>query len=233
EASASWPPCIRVMVNQSECLDIGDLFIVTCTGGTIGREKGKNHVIEINNINISRVSKPRIFEMILVLRHPRHSNHCSLRFDYTNNQYVVKDDGSQHGTFINNIRLSQAHEESTERGITHGDVLKLGTTELLLHIHPGTDTCTDCEPGEVKARVKLEQARKYIISVLMTAKEKKKQQKLELKSIKKRYGLKNMNFEDNEAISNPAYEDKAATRRKQVGSDGPGHKSEAPASVHK
>ena len=36
--------------------------------------------------------------------------------------------------------------------VTHGDSLMVGETELRLHIHPGTDTCNDCEPGQVQAQ---------------------------------------------------------------------------------
>ncbi|XP_050401397.2 angiogenic factor with G patch and FHA domains 1 isoform X2 [Patella vulgata] len=212
EASASWPPCIRAIVQVSDCFDVGDLSIITCTGGIVGREKGKNHVIMINDLNISR-------------------NHCSIWFDYDNNNYMVKDEGSQHGTYINTTRLSQPNKVSHEAAVNHGDIMKVGSTEFLLHIHPGNDTCLDCEPGEVKARVKKDEPNNIVI---LSAAEKKKQKKAELNTIKKRYGLKNMAYEDNnQAINNPAYEDKAAVRRKKVGSDGPGHKAEAPASVHK
>lgn len=36
--------------------------------------------------------------------------------------------------------------------LTHGDRLTVGGTTLLLHIHPGNDTCYDCEPGLVQAQ---------------------------------------------------------------------------------
>ena len=35
--------------------------------------------------------------------------------------------------------------------ITHGDELTLGSTTLHLHIHPGSQTCDSCEPGQVQA----------------------------------------------------------------------------------
>ena len=35
--------------------------------------------------------------------------------------------------------------------IKHGDVLQLGDTKLLCHVHSGTDTCNWCEPGIVIA----------------------------------------------------------------------------------
>ena len=56
ELAGGWPPCIRVMVTESNCLSVGTLFIVTCTGATIGREKDMNHAIRIPDINVSKVS---------------------------------------------------------------------------------------------------------------------------------------------------------------------------------
>ena len=37
--------------------------------------------------------------------------------------------------------------------VRHLDRLRLGETTLELHIHSGTDTCNDCEPGLVKAKL--------------------------------------------------------------------------------
>ena len=36
--------------------------------------------------------------------------------------------------------------------LSHGDEVLLGATTLLFHIHPGTETCDDCEPGQVRAQ---------------------------------------------------------------------------------
>lgn len=35
----------------------------------------------------------------------------------------------------------------------HGDEVKMGETVLSFHIHPGTDTCDGCEPGQVMAHI--------------------------------------------------------------------------------
>lgn len=41
--------------------------------------------------------------------------------------------------------------------IKHGDRLDLGTSvTLLLHIHNGSNTCVQCEPGEMMQKFKLE-----------------------------------------------------------------------------
>jgi hypothetical protein len=39
------------------------------------------------------------------------------------------------------------------RTLFHRDELRLGGTTFELHIHPGSDTCEGCEPGQVQARI--------------------------------------------------------------------------------
>jgi hypothetical protein len=36
----------------------------------------------------------------------------------------------------------------------HNDNLQIGATKLALHIHPGTETCDQCEPGQVLSAAK-------------------------------------------------------------------------------
>ncbi len=55
ESVLNWPPCIRVMVTESDLLDVGTLFIVTVSGATIGREKSLGHAIHIPDQQISKV----------------------------------------------------------------------------------------------------------------------------------------------------------------------------------
>lgn len=61
EVSKGWPPCIRIIVKETnlEQLKVGTLFIVTCTGGTMGREG--DHAVSVPDINISKVSKLLLF----------------------------------------------------------------------------------------------------------------------------------------------------------------------------
>ena len=42
---------------------------------------------------------------------------------------------------------------SEPKPLFHGDELRIGGTTLELHIHPGTDTCEGCEPGQVLAQI--------------------------------------------------------------------------------
>lgn len=45
----------------------------------------------------------------------------------------------------------QPKQQSEAVAITHGDLVKFGETSFLCHIHPGSDTCDECEPGIVMA----------------------------------------------------------------------------------
>lgn len=44
-------------------------------------------------------------------------------------------------------------EKGKRRSIVHNDKLRVGQNCLLLHIHAGTTTCVNCEPGEVMAKL--------------------------------------------------------------------------------
>ncbi len=41
--------------------------------------------------------------------------------------------------------------------VSNLDTLKVGGTSLQLHIHPGTETCDQCEPGQVLAKIQQQQ----------------------------------------------------------------------------
>ena len=42
-------------MTESNSLDCGTLFIITCTGATIGREKDLGHLIQIPDTDVSKV----------------------------------------------------------------------------------------------------------------------------------------------------------------------------------
>ena len=69
ELSVSYPPCVRIVVQASDVVDVGTFFLVPCTGGTIGRDKDPRHVIQIQDINMSKVCCP-VLIVIDYLWHP-------------------------------------------------------------------------------------------------------------------------------------------------------------------
>ncbi|CAL1533800.1 unnamed protein product [Lymnaea stagnalis] len=213
EIAENHPPCIRVIVQESEHLSLGALYLITCAGGSIGREKNMGHAIEIHDSNISKL-------------------HAELIYDYENSCYTITDKGSQNGTILNGNRMSQSKSPSLNHKLSHGDILELGTTKLLLHIHKGHDTCEDCEPGQVQAKLKAMNPIKNDY-VVLSKEERNKQRRKELKTIKKKYGLQNSSYENTGAVlSNADYCDKAHLRRKFIGSEANIHREdERPASV--
>ncbi|XP_011504275.1 PREDICTED: angiogenic factor with G patch and FHA domains 1-like [Ceratosolen solmsi marchali] len=126
--SKVYPPCMRIIVKETNLsnLKVGSLFIVTCTGGTLGREG--DHSVLISDINISKY-------------------HAKVQYNTKKKVYEIIDLGSRNGTFLNGKRLSAAKQESNETEIVHGSILQVGCTKLLCHIHTGHKTCGHCEPG--------------------------------------------------------------------------------------
>ena len=76
-------------------------------------------------------------------------HHGKIEFDRKTSKYYLTDIGSQNGTFIDGKRLSTAKNQSDPNEIGHGSLIKIGSTELICHVHPGIETCLKCEPGVV------------------------------------------------------------------------------------
>ncbi|KAK6617187.1 hypothetical protein RUM44_005518 [Polyplax serrata] len=124
-------PCMRIMVEETnvEKLKVGSLFVITCKGGTLGREG--DHAVLIPDISVSK-------------------HHAKFVFNTETSFYYMTDLGSRNGTWLDGERLSAALQESEMFKINHGAVIQIGTTRLLCHIHMGRDTCSSCEPGLYK-----------------------------------------------------------------------------------
>ncbi|KAJ8928677.1 hypothetical protein NQ314_018730 [Rhamnusium bicolor] len=131
DISKQWPPCMRIIVESSDVpkVKIGSLHIITCDGGSVGREGG--HSILIPDINTSK-------------------HHLKFTFDKESSHYLVTDLGSRNGTLLNGRRLSPSKQESEPMKITHGSKIQIGSTTLLCHIHEGNQTCGHCEPGLIQ-----------------------------------------------------------------------------------
>ncbi|KAK2176118.1 hypothetical protein NP493_682g01017 [Ridgeia piscesae] len=215
EISSGWPPCVRVMVKSSPHLQVGSLYIVTCSGATIGREKELGHTILLPDTQVSKM-------------------HCAIQYDADLQKYVVQDHASQNGTLLNGHRISEPKKLSASLPVSHLDVLRVGDTELELHIHPGTETCDSCEPGQVMAQQQqqLQQQQATESSPVQTKADKERLRRQQLKMIKKKFGLADCAYVDNTpTVKNLGYEDKASIRRQTVGSDHPYQKDDLPASV--
>nr|CAG4644172.1 EOG090X0AIB [Lepidurus arcticus] len=195
------PPCMRLIVlsSGSSQVKLGSLFIVPFTGGFIGREK--NVAVQLPDINISKL-------------------HACLEFDALISAYTVQDLGSRNGTFLTGERLSESFLTSEPVVVEHGRELKIASTVLRCHVHIGTDTCDDCEPGLIQH---LETA--VVSKAAVSVENKEISRRKELKALKKKFGL---NAEDPEKdhTNNGEYKDRANSRRKEKGLDVPNGKVE-------
>lgn len=83
--------------------------------------------------------------------------------------------------------MSNAKQESDGLELVHGAILQIGQTKLLCHIHDGHTTCGQCEPGLLQCdnKASLPSTSDATASALKVT----EAHKLQLKNLKKRYGL--------------------------------------------
>ncbi|XP_075694693.1 angiogenic factor with G patch and FHA domains 1 [Rhinoderma darwinii] len=209
-----WPPCIRVIVVRSPVLQKGSLFIITAEkSATIGREKNLGHDIRVAEVGVSKF-------------------HAEVYFDHNLQSYVLVDQGSQNGTIINGNQILQPKIICEPVVIHHGDEVKFGETVLSFHVHPGSETCDGCEPGQVRAHLRLNQKEEFTAVPVISKEEKEKLRRKGLKQIREKYGLQGVDYENNKVLKNSKYKDRADRRRKVVGSESTFQRDDAPASVH-
>uniref|UniRef100_A0A8C5KGF4 Angiogenic factor with G patch and FHA domains 1 n=1 Tax=Jaculus jaculus TaxID=51337 RepID=A0A8C5KGF4_JACJA len=209
-----WPPCIRVIVIRSPVLQTGSLFIITAVNpATIGREKDMEHTLRIPEVGVSKF-------------------HAEIYFDHDLQSYVLVDQGSQNGTIVNGKQILKPKTKCDPYVLEHGDEVKIGETVLSFHIHPGSETCDGCEPGQVRAHLRLDKKDESFVGPALSKEEKELERRKELKKIRIKYGLQNTDYEDEKALKNPKYKDRAGKRREQIGSEGTFQRDDAPASVH-
>ncbi|KAF1428420.1 Angiogenic factor with G patch and FHA domains 1, partial [Spheniscus magellanicus] len=209
-----WPPCIRVIVIRSPVLQTGSLHIITAVKpATIGREKDAGHTLQIPEVGVSKF-------------------HAEVYFDHNLQNYVLVDQGSQNGTVVNGNQILQPKTKCDPYILEHGDEVKIGETVLSFHIHPGSDTCDGCEPGQVRAHLRLDRKKETSVCPALSKEERELVRRKALKQIRVKYGLQNAEYEDNKAVKNPKYKDRAGKRRETTGSEGTFQRDDTPASVY-
>ena len=144
-------------------------------------------------------------------------HHGKIEFERKTSKYYLIDIGSQNGTFIDGKRLSTAKNQSDPNEIGHGSLIKIGSTELICHVHPGIETCLECEPGVVIQSQEPKRSKKRL----------ERKRKSEMKQLRKKYGINNPGETKSVDISKAAgYTDRADDRRRLVGSDNPFEKTQ-------
>lgn len=154
EADAvTYPPCVRIMVFRSSVLIPGNLYIATCDRPfTIGRDTKRDMILEEDAVS---------------------KYHLVIAYDPELKEYKIQDYGSQNGTLLNGIRLSESKEVSEKRKLEHLDVVVIGSTVLVMHIHENAETCDNCEPGIMRTALQNQNSVQGIINNVtdMTLKE--------------------------------------------------------------
>ncbi|XP_052895326.1 angiogenic factor with G patch and FHA domains 1-like isoform X1 [Anopheles moucheti] len=196
DVAKRYPPSLRMIVQETNLKDlkIGSLFIVTCKGGTLGREG--NHDVIIPDINVSK-------------------KHLQFTYNARKAMYQFVDLGSRNGTLYNGVRvkLNEHQSQSDAQNLAHGSVLQLNQTKLLCHVHEGNSTCGKCEPGL------LVNAEPVVVPEIVSKITKPVSHKEGLKLLQKRFGLENEKYiGSGEGGNNAEYKDRAAVRRKVKGS---------------
>ena len=166
--------------------------------------------------------------------------HATLSF--RNGKYFLKDLGSSNGTLVNEARVAQDDElevghgtvvqvENTNKittAVKFGKQYQVGQTRLSCHLHPGTETCLQCEPGVVgqpsAQEVEQEEERKRREMEEVLGKQKSRRAKM--RSLKRKYGLERAGAGVSEGEILGSYEDRAADRRRVKGSSHPGEKTQ-------
>ncbi len=98
-----------------------------------------------------------------------------------------------------------------------------------MHIHNGKDvTCDECEPGLVIANLKANQQSNYVPN---EHNDREKERKQNLKLLKKKYGLKDIDFCEVKVMTPSNYKDRSTQRRQEKGSDNPYEKTAAGTSI--
>ncbi|CAL4070685.1 unnamed protein product, partial [Meganyctiphanes norvegica] len=105
----------------------------------------------------------------------------------------------------------------------HGWLLRLGQVTLKCHIHPGSLTCNECEPGLVAQG----SSNKKEGSGYKSVKSREKARKKEMKALRKKYAL---SWAGEPPPLSAEYNDRAGNRRLVVGSDNPYEKTEVASS---
>ncbi len=201
------PPCIRLVVTASESDpdSVGSLHLVTPSGGTVGR-CGDQHAVLLSG-------EPGCSKF-----------HARFDFDKKKGSYSLTDLGSRNGTFLGPgmRRLSPALAESDAVDVGHGTSIQIGTTALLCHVHPGRETCLECEPGLTRREKK-----KTNDTEVVSAAEKERRRKAESAAIRSKYGIGGSAINLSTTVKEGRYSDRAYKRRREKGSDNPYEKTEA------
>lgn len=120
---------IRFVIQSSPHFQSGQVILVDEKGISIGRDRSWD-------------SRLRLPEMIVS------KYHAMVFLDKKEKAFYIIDNGSQHGTFVNEKRLSEPKQSSLPYELRHLDIIRIGSTSLQVHQHDMGWPCQSCLASE-------------------------------------------------------------------------------------
>eukprot|EP00099_Drosophila_melanogaster_P019688 NP_611023.1 uncharacterized protein Dmel_CG8079, isoform A [Drosophila melanogaster] len=196
DIAKKYPPSLRIIVQETNVESLKVGSLHLITYKGGSLGREGAHDVIIPDVNVSK---------------------CHLKFKYENKLgiYQCLDLGSRNGTILNGSPMS-----SDAMDLVHGSVITLGQTRLLCHVHEGNSTCGLCEPGL------LIENSPPVVAAVASSTASVLSHKEQLKKLQRKYGLENEKFVDTSGNGQSNYNDRAATRRVQVGSSTDKEKTE-------
>ncbi|CDS42429.1 g patch domain containing protein 1 [Echinococcus multilocularis] len=207
-----YPPSVRLMVLASNAigLAVGSVGVITSKEassgwGCLGRNWHYCPVFDLTqDTDLDEI-------------------HCEITFNKSDESYSVRDRKTSNGTYVNGSKL----EKNEKKQLNHGDVLRIGANRFLVHIHPGRETCGQCEAVEIKAAIESvanaaassDAQNNNEQSSVGTPMPKETVRRTNADAVKIKYGLKKKGRKSGQnqraavTTEQPHYEDRAAKRR--------------------
>lgn len=120
---------IRFVVESSPFFTTGQVALVDESGMTIGRDRSWDARLRLPEMMVSKY-------------------HAMVFLDKQEKLFYMIDNGSQHGTFVNEKRLSEPKQASLPYELRHNDTVKIGSTILKVHLHDMGWPCQACLANE-------------------------------------------------------------------------------------
>ncbi|CAO3629993.1 unnamed protein product [Mucor fragilis] len=120
---------IRFVIQSSPHFQSGQVILVDENGISIGRDRSWD-------------SRLRLPEMIVS------KYHAMVFLDKKEKAFYLIDNGSQHGTYVNEKRLSEPKQSSLPYELRHSDIIRIGSTSLQVHQHNMGWPCQSCLASE-------------------------------------------------------------------------------------
>ncbi|KAL0580359.1 hypothetical protein ABG067_008559, partial [Albugo candida] len=116
---------IRLVVQSSPHYTTGQVVLIDENGITIGRDRSWDARLRLPEMMVSKY-------------------HAMIFLDKSDKLFYILDNGSQHGTFINQKRLSDQKQASLPYELRHLDMIKIGSTTVEVHLHHQGWPCQSC-----------------------------------------------------------------------------------------